>query len=226
MSQIIRQRGVGIVMRFKRRRLWRRRAESRIDTPGKLRHGIVVFVFGSFRVGIVDITADEVDILGGLRDLLASTTLVYESDNVSPHVHALQREANFLASSIVANANCRGDIGIRPKAVLCKVEPLFLKVLKLVGSGLPLSVPSDCGLLQYLDGILIFRVRSREADLRLLQLGFVSTLFLTHHHVALCEITFNFQAFLFIFVPSLVKVSRGTFSIPRVLLTLFTWFVC
>lgn len=89
MSQIVRQRGIRVVMRFKRRRLWRRRAESRIDTPGKLRHGIVVFIFGSFRVGIVNIAADEVDVLGGLGDLLASTALADESDNVSPHVHVL-----------------------------------------------------------------------------------------------------------------------------------------
>lgn len=155
----------------------------------------------------MDIAADEVDVFGGLRDLLASTTLIYESDNVSPHIHVLKREADLLASCIVANANCRGDVGIRPKAVFGKVESLFLKVLKFVGGGLPLSVPSNCGLFQYLDGILIFRVRSREADLCLLQLGLVSTLFLAHYHVALCEITFNFQAFLFVFVPSLVKVS-------------------
>lgn len=222
MGQIVCQRGVWIVMRFKRRRLWRRRAESRIDTPGKLRNSIVVFVIGSFRVGIVDIAADEVDILGGLGDLLASATLVDESDNVSAHVHVLEREANLLASSIVANANCRGDIGIRPKAVFGKIEPLFLKVLEFVGSGLPLSVPSNCGFLQYLDGILVFRVRSREADLRFLQLGFVSPLFLAHHHVALCEITLDFQAFLFVLVPSLVNVSCGTLSISRVPLTLFT----
>lgn len=37
----------------------------------------------------MDIAADEVDVLGGLGDLLASTTFVYESDDVSPHVHVL-----------------------------------------------------------------------------------------------------------------------------------------
>lgn len=191
------------MMRLKCGRLWRRRAESRIDTPGELRHGIIVFVFGSFRIGVVDITTDEVDVLGGLGNFLASATLRYKGDNVSLDIHILERESNLLARGIVADAHRRSNIGKCPQAVFGKVEPLLLKVLKFIGRSLPFSVPSNCGLLQYFDGILVFRVGRGQADLCLLQLGFVSTFFLAHHHVALCKITFNFQAFLFVLVSSL-----------------------
>jgi hypothetical protein len=109
-------------------------------------------------LGVVNIAADEVDILGGLGDLLTCTTLGYESDDVSLNIHVLEGEPNLLARGVIADTHRRSDVGKGPEAVLGEVEPLFLEVLEFVGSGLPLPVPSSGGFLQNLDSVLVLGV--------------------------------------------------------------------
>ena len=73
-----------------------------------------------------------------------------------------------------------------------------------VASSLPITIPSTCSLFQRFDRSLVFITCGGHLNLSLLHFGLVFSFFLTHDHMTLRKVAFNFEAILLISVPRLV----------------------
>lgn len=71
-----------IMVRLERRRLGRGAAECRVYRTLELRNGVPFFLSRCFGAGVIDVSATEVDKLGCVRDLLASTLVLDEINNI------------------------------------------------------------------------------------------------------------------------------------------------